>query len=65
MTRFSRENPRWLCLFPAHVGLLEGLPERLYFILLPEENAKLTYYNAQVVNRNIEEDQTPVALHSA
>lgn len=67
MTRFSKENTRWLSLFDdyllSHVDLLDGLPEDLYFILMPEEDPELAYYNAQVANRNIEGGQTPVVVH--
>lgn len=67
MTRFARENTRWIRLFDEyllnHLDVLDDLPENIHFILMPEDDPELAYYNAQVANRNLEREQISVVVH--
>ena len=67
MTRFARENTRWIRLLDdyllSHLHMLDALPEDIHFIIIPEDDPELAYYNVQVANRNIEAKQTPVAVY--
>lgn len=68
MTRFARENTRWIRLFDAylltHLHVLDAFPDDVHFIIMPDDDPDLAYYNVQAANRNIEVDQTPVAVHA-
>ena len=66
MTRFARENGRWIGLLDAyllsHLNVLDTLPEDVHFILMPADDPELAYYNVQTAIRNLEGWQTPVAV---
>ena len=66
MTRFARENGRWIGLLDDyllnHLDILDTLPEDVHFILIPADDSELAYYNVQTAIRNLEGWQTPVAV---
>ena len=66
MTRFARENGRWIGHLDDyllnHLNVLDTLPEDVHFILMPADDPELAYYNVQTALRNLEGWQTPVAV---
>ena len=67
MTRFAKENTRWIGLLDdyllSHPNVLNTLPEDIHFVLIPEDDPELAYYNVQTAIRNVEGRQTPVAVY--